>query len=402
MARDGRPSLKLSSAGHPHLTYCTNIHAGETWPQVRANLERYVTAVKGEVAPDRPFGVGLRLSGIAADALSQPGELEAFRDLLRVQGLYVFTINGVPHGPFHGRRVKEDVYRPSWLDEERLAYTDRLARLLAALLPDEPGLEGTVSTLPGAFKPLVTTPEDVARMAQHLLRHAALLHRLHQETGRIVSLAIEPEPWCFVETVAEAVAFFQDHLFSSAAVGMHGLSEEVVRRHLGLGFDACHMAVGFEEPLAAIGRISAAGIRIGKLQVSAGLKVVFDGQDAPLLAALRPFAEGVYLHQTVERVGGRLSRFLDLPDALAMAEAGTGEPREWRINFRVPLFLERLGFFGNTQDYLRELLALVKKTPVSPHLEVETYTWDVLPEPYRREGVVAAVARELQWVVQHL
>ena len=369
---------------------------------MRANLERYVTAVKREVAPDRPFGVGLRLSGIAAETLSRPGELEAFRDFLSAQGLYVFTINGFPYGPFHGTRVKEEVYLPSWLDEERLTYTDRLARLLAGLLPDEPGLEGTVSTLPGAFKPLVTTPEDVARMAQHLLRHTAMLHRLHQETGKVISLAIEPEPWCFVETVAEAVAFFQDHLFSKAAVGMHGLSEEVVRRHLGLCFDACHMAVGFEEPLAAIGRLTAAGIRIGKIQVSAGLKVIFDGQDAPLLAALRPFAEGVYLHQTVERTGGRLSRFLDLPEALEIAETGPSEPREWRIHFHVPLFRERLGLFSNTQDYLRELLALVAKTPVSPHLEVETYTWDVLPEQYRREGVVAAVAREMQWVMQQL
>ena len=394
--------MRLSTPGNPHLTYCTNIHAGETWAEVRGNLERYVTAVKRQVAPDQPFGVGLRLSGIAAQTMSEPGEVEAFRDFLARNGMYVFTINGFPFGPFHGTRVKEEVYLPSWLDEARLMYTDRLARLLAAVLPDEPGLEGTVSTLPGAFKPLITTPEDVARMAQHLLRHAAMLHRLHQETGKVISLAIEPEPWCFVETVAEAVAFFQDHLFSKAAAGAYGLSEEVVRRHLGLCFDACHMAVGFEEPLAAIGRLTAAGIRIGKIQVSAGLKVIFDGQDAPLLAALRPFAEGVYLHQTVERTGGRLSRYLDLPEALATAETGPSEPREWRIHFHVPVFRERLGLFSNTQDYLRELLALVKKTAVSPHLEVETYTWDVLPEQYRREGVVAAVAREMQWVMQQL
>src|SRR5687768_5278526 len=265
--------------------------------------------------------------------MAQPGEVEAFREFLANNGMYVFTINGFPYGPSHGTRVKEAVYLPSWLDEERLTYTDRLARLLAAVLPDESGIEGTVNTLPGAFKPLVTTPEAVARMAQHLLRHAAMLHRLHQETGKIVSLAIEPEPWCFVETVPEAVAFFQDHLFSKAAAGMHGLTEEVVRRHLGVCFDACHMAIGYEEPLAAIGRLTAAGIRIGKIQLSAGLKVSFDGQDAPLLAALRRFTEDGDLHQTVERSHGRLSRYVDLPEALAMAEAGTSEPREWRIHF---------------------------------------------------------------------
>ena len=123
--------MKLAVPGEPHLTYCTNIHPGETWAEVRANLERHVLRVKAAVAPARPFGVGLRLSAVAAATLAQPAELDAFRAFLRDSGLYVFTINGFPYGPFHGTRVKEEVYLPDWLDDARLVVqrsTGRAAR----------------------------------------------------------------------------------------------------------------------------------------------------------------------------------------------------------------------------------------------------------------------------------
>jgi sugar phosphate isomerase/epimerase len=402
--------MRLSSPGHPHLTYCTNIHPGETWAEVRGNLERYVLAVRREVAPDRRFGVGLRLSAQAAATLAEPAELEAFRGFLATHGLYVFTINGFPYGVFHGARVKEAVYLPDWMDEARLVYTDRLAELLAALLPDEPDLDGSLSTVPGAFKARVAGEADAARMAERILRQAATLARVRERTGKIVCLALEPEPCCHLETVAETVAFFERHLFSRAAAerlaaltGLgHAEAEAVLRRHLGVCFDACHMAVEFEEPGAALDAFQAAGIRIGKIQISAGLAVGLAGGDPAALEALRPFAEGVYLHQVVERRPGGLRRFVDLPEALAAAGRDGGEPREWRIHFHVPLFRERLGRFLNTQGYLRELLARLRRETPSRHLEVETYTWDVLPEEYRREGIVGDVARELRWVIDQM
>jgi sugar phosphate isomerase/epimerase len=403
--------LKLSVPGGPHLTYCTNIHPGETWPEVRTNLEHYVLAVKARVAPDGPFGVGLRLSAQAADSLAARAELEAFREFLERHGLYVFTINGFPYGAFHGTRVKEAVYLPDWLDEARLAYTDGLARLLVALLPAAPDLEGSVSSVPGAFRARVRDETDVARMAELILRHAVTLHRIRAETGRIIALALEPEPCCYLETVGETVAFFERRLFGPRAVDrfaeLAGIaraeSEAALRRHVGVCFDACHMAVEFEEPRTALDAFRAAGIRIVKIQISAGLRVPFTGGDvAPTLAALRPFAEGVYLHQVVERRRGTLTRFLDLPEALACGTEGAGESREWRIHFHVPLFRAELGPFLNTQDYLGELLGILREEPHTGHLEVETYTWEVLPEEHRREDIVSAVARELAWVTHRL
>jgi len=395
--------MRLRAAGAPHLTYCTNIHPGETWAEVRANLARYTTAVKAEVAPDVPFGVGLRLSARAADELSAPAALDELRAFLAAEGLYVFTINGFPHGTFHGTAVKEQVYLPDWLDDRRLVYTDRLATLLATLLPD--GVEGSVSTVPGAFKPRVRAPADAAAMAARMLRHVETLHAIRERDGQTVTLALEPEPCCHLETVAETVAFFETHLFSRSAVAAVGArtglapaaAEDLVRRHLTVCLDACHMAVEFEEVGAALGALACAGIRVGKIQVSAGLDVALTGATR---AALAPFAEGVYLHQVVERGTSGLERWVDLPDALAAA--GDDGSRDWRIHFHVPLFREQLGPFRNTQPWLRDLLDVVRTTPVSPHLEVETYTWDVLPAEFRQEPIVTAIARELRWVRERL
>jgi sugar phosphate isomerase/epimerase len=390
-----------------HLTYCTNIHPGETWDEVLANVSRHVTAVKARVSPERPFGVGLRLSAAAAAALSAPEALAAFRAFLAEEGLYVFTINGFPYGAFHGTAVKERVYRPDWLEDERVSYSDRLAEILAALLPD--GLEGSVSTVPGCFRPRAEDPGALAAIAHRLRQHARFLWQLRERTGRTIGLALEPEPHCVFETTAEGIAFFEEHLFSARSIAafaaLTGLApaaaEEALRRHLGLCLDACHAAVEFEDAATALHAPAAAGVRLWKIQVSAGLRLARPDLDG--LVALGAFAEGVYLHQVVIRRGATLVRYVDLP--LALAEAHTAAPDdnvEWRVHFHVPLFRERLGPFSNTQPFLERLLPLVAREIPTHHLEVETYTWDVLPEEYRREPVVDAIARELRWTLDHL
>jgi sugar phosphate isomerase/epimerase len=383
-----------------HLTYCTNIHPGETWAEVLANITTHVVAVKARVSPDRPFGIGLRLSAAAAATLSEAATLEAFRALLQERGLYVFTINGFPYGAFHGTAVKERVYRPDWLEDERVAYSDQLATLLATLLP--PALEGSVSTVPGAFRPRAGA-DAAARIAAALRRHARTLWQVRERTGRTITLALEPEPHCLLETTSDAVTFFEAHLLGRPAIAAFaaetGLApaaaEQVLRRHLGVCLDACHAAVEFEEPAAALDRLAGAGIRIAKVQVSAGLRVIRPDGDA--LAALARFADPVYLHQVVARRGDHLRRVLDLPEALA---AGGRGDDEWRVHFHVPLFQERLGPFQNTQAFLEALLPAA--TRHCAHFEVETYTWDVLPEEHRRQPVVEAIARELTWTLERL
>ena len=393
-----------------HLSYCTNIHPGESWLEVRDNLERFLVPVRERAAPGRPFGVGLRLSGDSARSLADPAALDELRSFLREHDLYVFTINGFPYGPFHGRPVKEQVYLPDWLDPERLAYTDRLADVLAALLPA--GIEGTISTVPGAFAPRVRDDADQARMARALLDHVVHLVRLRTSTGRRVALALEPEPCCFLETIAETVAFFDRHLHSESAVAHvsagAGLSraeaEAAIREHLGVCLDACHLAVEFEEPPQVLDALEAAGIRVPKVQVTAGLRAIVREGDEAILDALAAFADDVYLHQVVERRDdGTLARHLDLPQALAAARAGRGKgTREWRVHFHVPVFRERYGAFEGTQAYVADMIRLVRERAVSEHFEVETYTWDVLPEEFRREGIVAGISREIEWAERAL
>ncbi len=249
-----------------HLTYCTNIHAGETWPQVLSSLRRHLPPIKAQVSPDQPMGVGLRLSAEAAAALDDAPAFAELRRLLQEGGYYVFTINGFPYGQFHGQPVKEGVYRPDWSRNERLVYSNRLADLLAKLVPD--GLLGSVSTVPGTFKPWADGA--VMPIVDNLLRHAAHLVALERRSGRRIVLALEPEPYCLLETIAETVGFFERHLFADASVArladLTGLAKpaaaDAVRRHIGVCYDVCHAAVEFEDPRDSIARLRGAGIDI--------------------------------------------------------------------------------------------------------------------------------------------
>ncbi|MDX2020685.1 MAG: metabolite traffic protein EboE [Deltaproteobacteria bacterium] len=411
-----------SVRGRPvHLTYCTNIHPGESWPEVFANVDSHVKAVKQRACPTQPMGVGLRLSHAATQALvAAPDELIKFRSYLEANELYVFTLNGFPYGPFHGQPVKEAVYRPDWLEPERVHYTQELAGVLAVLLPDRSTpwgnrigpLDGSISTVPGCFRGRAAADGHAfATMAENLRVAAATLVGIRNDGGPTIGLALEPEPHCVFETTAEMVGFFERFLYSEKSAlrfaELTGLDRvaaaEALRRHLGICLDACHAAVEYENPEETLTLLRQSGVPVFKVQISAGLRL--PGPTPRALAALQPFVEGVYLHQTVVRRGEALVRHLDLPDALIAAGLGDiGD--EWRIHFHVPVWSDRFSDsftrFESTSDFLRELLALLAKEPITPHLEVETYTWDVLPAELRTFAIDEAIARELQWTLQAL
>jgi sugar phosphate isomerase/epimerase len=369
--------------GNFHLTYCTNIHAGESWPDVRAAIGDVLPRVRRRLGVDGPFGIGLRLSADAAATLAAPPALAEFRHFLQAHDHYVFTINGFPFGAFHRERVKEQVYLPDWRDVRRVEYSNQLAEILASLLPDDIAT-GSVSTVPGAFKPHLDGPADVEAVARGIRAHAAFLDDVESRTGRRIRLALEPEPSCLLETVDETCAFFDRYL-----------ADARVRRYVGVCVDTCHMAVAYEDPSELLDTLTRAGIDIVKVQISSALDVTPADVDA-----LRPFAEDTYLHQVVARHGAtpehlaRLERFVDLPDALAAPAAHT----DWRVHFHVPLFLERLGALSTTQRFVSSFLDALRANPVCDQLEVETYTWDVLPAEHRTLDVADAIARELAWV----
>lgn len=385
-----------------HLTYCSNIHPGESWSEVNAALAGALPKVRAQLAVTGPMGVGLRLSSQAAITLENPATLAAFRRFLTEGNYYVYTVNGFPYGAFHGARIKEKVYLPDWREPARVEYTNRLARILSSLNDRRRDLDLSISTVPGAFRAASRGADDADRIAAGMLEHAVTLAGIREKTGQTIVLAIEPEPACFIETVDEAVEFFSTRLFDpsnvrrAARAAGRPLTIEDVRRHVGLCLDTCHMAVEFEEPAAAFTRVHEAGVRIGKVQVTAALRT---GSDAGR-AALARFSNDTYLHQVVERRPGGLVRHTDLPDAIASSPAVPAD--EWRVHFHVPLFRRGLGALETTQPYVAEVLSLLKQNRVCRYLEVETYTWDVLPPEYRTEDTCSAIARELEWVRRQL
>ena len=371
-----------------HLAYCTNIHRGSDWPETLASLEKYTLAVKARVSPDRPYAIGLRLGDLASRQLSEPLALNAFRRWLQQHQCYVFTINGFPFGQFHGAKVKEQVYHPDWTHPERLDYTNRLFDLLAQLVPE--GIEGSVSTLPGSFKEFITTDEQRGRMREQLWRCIDHIEQCSLRHGRKLHLGLEPEPLGFFETSAETVRFFQE-------MEAHRPGDSRLRSFLGVNYDTCHLAVEYEEPGDVVAALRKEGIRISKIHLSSALQIVPDEAGS---AWLRRFADDTYLHQVIARTAdGALRRDKDIDVALGRPPGD----HEWRIHFHVPLHAAKLAHGRTTVAHLLGLLDLLAKQPgLCSHLEMETYTWEVLPEELRAKSVVEQLVHEYVWCLAQL
>lgn len=401
--------MRIDGGGR-HLTYCTNIHPGNGWAEVFGNVRAYAPRLKAAMGCDGPFGLGLRLSAEEAGELLADRRLPDFQGFLAGEGLYVALLNGYPFGPFHNQPVKAEVFAPDWRERSRLEYTLRLLEILTVLLPE--GVDGGISTLPLSYKRWIAAADRNARlvMVRNVAAAAAAMADVRRRTGRLIHLDIEPEPDGLLETSAEAAAFFTEWLqpegapLVSAAVGVPlAAAGELLREHVRVCFDACHFAVEYEEPENALRTLEAAGVQVGRVQISSALRVRLPGDAATraeLAERLAAFADPVYLHQVVERgADGSLRRYADLPEALAAAAAPGA--REWRIHFHVPLFAAGFGAFESTQDEVRKVLQAFQARPSPRHLEIETYTWSVLP-PEWREELSESLAREYRWTLAEL
>jgi len=388
--------------GLGHLTYSTLVHPGDNWEQMWASLNTYVPKVKARFAGNKAFGVSLRLSAeSAATLVASQVERDKLKKFLTDNDMYLYTVNAFPYGAFKGATVKEQVYEPDWRSEERTRYTMNVADVLADVCT--PDISPSIQSAPLGFKPRVTGDAVVASYTDHVMRVAAHLVGLEQRTGRVVTLALEPEPYCFLETTDEAVDYFTHHLYSGAAAEKLAklahipISEAHValRRHLGVVFDICHQAVEYENIAENLQKLVDAGIPIFKLQEAAALHIPEVTQS--IVDTLKRYAKTIYLTQTVEKKNGKLTRFLNLEDAFAAWDKAPG-PREWRTHFHVPVFLDDLGPFRTTRFAIEEALRFHKAKPLSRQLEIETYTWDVLPENLKTGDIVDYVCRELEWV----
>ncbi len=370
-----------------HLGYCTNVHRGQTWAETFSSLQCITLEVKKRVCPKARYGIGLRLSHEAAWELSRDNQIAKFRQWLDKNGCYVFTINGFPEGRFHGEGVKEKVYLPDWTSPERLDYTNLLFDVLAEIAPGE--MEGSVSTLPGSFKEFVKTPEQLRAIRSNLFKAVEHAARVSDLTGRRMHLGVEPEPLCLWETTYETCMFFQ-------RLRAEHQNDPKIDEHLGVNYDTCHIAMQYEDPAPAIALLKKHNVRLSKLHLSSAVKAK-DSEDARV--ALSPFVESTYLHQVIARnADDRLTRYRDLPDALNSEPAD-----EWRVHFHVPLPWTGDGVLENTADHLTGVLDILAQDPsMCSHLEMETYTWEVMPHELKSRSVVDQLAMEYDWTLARL
>ncbi|NVJ85460.1 MAG: metabolite traffic protein EboE [Algoriphagus sp.] len=396
--------------GNFQFSYCSNIHPGESWEATFQNLKLYIPRIRQKLQWEGPFGIGLRLSNEASLDLEEEEKLHAFQAWLKEENAYVFTLNGFPYGDFHHTRVKDQVHAPDWTTAERTNYTIRSFQILAQLLPD--GMNGGISTSPISYRHWFKNQEEKAQAMEqatsNLMEVVTALAKIHSEKGKFLHLDIEPEPDGILENSDEVLWLFDSWLIPEGAPELSKKlaislpeAEKLIRDHIQVCYDICHFAIVYEHPANTFTKFKNAGIKIGKIQISAALKLNLDENRSELHQKLLPFAESTYLHQVVgRRLDGSLISYPDLPQALEHIQEA--DEKEWRIHFHVPLFVESYGTFFSTQSSILNVLSELKNHPeITEHLEVETYTWEVLPDAMRLE-LGESISRELEWVLQRL
>ena len=371
------------------LSYCTNVHPGRSFAEVNDGLEQLTASVRENYG--EPLAAGLWLGQpVVQELLDSTDRIAQLESVLAENDLICYTLNAFPFGDFHSPRVKENVYLPDWSQPLRLDYTENCAKILAALLPDE--TDGSISTVPIGFKEFEHPQDFLDRSIRQLIELACRLDRLYEETGKVIRLAIEPEPFCIIETTDEAILFFERLRQTADEQNLR----QPVDRYLGLCYDVCHQAVEFEDVAESIRSIHQAGIRINKVHITCALQLDQPAQNEAGRRALAQYVEPRYLHQTMAKSStGEILRFVDLTEGLALhPDADFRDAEMWRIHFHVPVDAEQLGPLKTTRTELKQALNTVAELDYAPHLEVETYTWEVLPGE-RSVPLVDGLTREL-------
>lgn len=376
------------------LSYCTNVHPGRTVAEVLRGLQDFTLPAQQEFGGAVAAGLWLA-QPVTTELLANPDGVTRFADSLQQLGLGCYTLNAFPYGDFHSTRVKEQVYLPDWIQPSRREYTQACATILARLLP--PGTDGSISTVPLGFKGFSHPPDFQDQCCQELLQLTRFLKQLQAETGRRIRLAIEPEPFCVLETIPETRQFFALLRQQADAAGLRDAVDEFI----GVCFDVCHQAVEYEDIPTCFRQLAEDQIRINKLHITCALQLDNPAENLEGRQALARYAEPRYLHQTIApaKSGGQV-RFIDLTPEMAlnpMQEFLRAD--SWRIHFHVPVSANRVGPLATTRPQLEQALREIPQLDYAPHLEVETYTWEVLPDAppvQSQERLIHGLAGELR------
>ena len=366
--------------------YCTNVHPGSDLSEMLASVSEFAPLIRMQLDDTTILPVGLWFSRRALDEAMELDEGELRRRLADV-GAEVFTLNGFPYGNFHQKSVKYEVYRPDWSRPERLKYTMDLADLLSGLIAE--GRSAGISTLPIGWSDVPHSHQAVA--AGFLLDIVDHLASIESKTGHCLHVDLEPEPGCLLQRSDDLVTFFKERLFK-------GQDETRIRRHLRVCHDVCHAAVMFEPQSEVIANYDAAGIRIGKVQISTALEAC--GDDESAIHKLRDFIEPRWLHQVSIRSHEGLSFHDDLEQAISSETMQAGDC--WRIHFHVPVHNDRIHDLPTTQNELKEAIHLLAGRREITEWEVETYAWSALPEYPQSSELATGIANEIRWTLDQL
>jgi len=383
------------------LCYCSNVHFSDSETDLNNVIDHFITGVR-EQRQLNEMGSGIWINNkISQKLTAHPEKINALRDLLKRKGIKLYTLNGFPYDNFHAEKVKEGVYLPDWSQPERYNYTLNLAQILAICLSED-AEEGTISSLPLGFRHNWTEKKQ-NRALEALCKMANELSKIVTSTGKSIRLCLEMEPDCVLESTEETIALFQQQLPAKAK--QLGIDEHKIKRHLGICFDVCHQAVMFESIPDSLAQLLNAEISIGKIQISSALEIK-DPKKQSNREILEHFAEPKYLHQVRTLLNNKVTGLLDLSTALNHADFPTAD--SWRIHFHLPIQSTTLQQqeINTTQESILDVLDFLKLHPqCHPHLEVETYTWNVLPEsirPHDEQSLITGLTEELNWLEQQM
>ena len=384
------------------IGYCANVHPGRNLAQLRESLAGPMARIANSLAqPTLPVSLWLSAESIR-ELSTEPSLATRLRDEANDFGISFVAINAFPYGNFHAQRVKHAVYEPNWTDGRRAHYTLAVAELLPLLVAD--GTDHiSISTLPLGWRATFSASGSGASVgiaSTALEQIASRLHAIEQNTGLRITLDIEPEPGCAIETSEELVGFFMHCLPATTRASVD------LRRHIGACVDVCHGAVMGEPPQEFFQRCAQSGVAINRVQLSSAIKGTNSEQD---LLALAQFNEPRYLHQVVSGFGASRRMWDDIPQYLAdnnieplnnidsantkrfagdfaptlanksMHHFTNAPTQEWRCHWHVPIHHAMINGLETTSSAITGTLDAALQLPNAPLIEVETYAWTQLP-----------------------
>lgn len=385
-----------------HLTYCSNIFKEKTWKNLFCKLKKYITNLR-KFFIKKHIGLSLCLSNSLTNEIKKPDNISSLKTWLKKNSLYISSINGFVYQTFHQKSIKENIYLPDWTSKKRLIFTQNIIHILKNII--KKNHDGSISTLPISYK--LWTKDNhkhyvLYKTSKHLSDLLILLINIKKQTKNIIHLDIEPEPQCTIETYKETHAFFEHWLLPICKKHLipkykkqHLITH--IYKHIKICYDICHFSVNFENHKEILNSIKQSKIKIGKIQISSALKIDLNNNNkTSQLKTLLALQNSPFLHQTTEKVANKIKKY---PDVKYILETFKQKAQgELRIHCHISIHEKIYKNIETTYQETQETLKVFLKTLHIKHIEIETYTHNIIYE----DSPLAAIIKEYNWAINTL